>query len=310
MELQTKVDIPSPVRQISHSDKIMFLGSCFADEIGGRMEEHMYDVMVNPFGVLFNPASIAASLHRLSCREYFTEESLVKHKDLWLSYFHSGRFYSADKYELLERLNVELDRAADHFASARHVILTLGTSRVYRLISGNYIVANCHRSPASDFERLLLEPDEIWGLLGPLITAYPDKQWILTVSPVRHLKDGARENQVSKASLHLAVDKLLKCYGNVSYFPAYEIMNDELRDYRFYATDMFHPAETAVGYIWEKFARSHFPEGEQRLNEKIARYCAMSKHRALFPESEEFTAFRKSAGNLKEEIDKDLSFFR
>lgn len=306
MEFRTKVEVDRPPFFISHSDKLMFAGSCFADEIGRRFREFRYDALVNPFGVLFNPVSIALAIKRMANSTPFDESVVTRHNDLYFSWMHSGLFSSYDKNLLLEDINNKLEVASDHFRDSSVVLLTLGTAWVYRLKSSGEVVANCHKESASSFDREFISPEDVFNSLSGLIEMFRNKRWILTVSPVRHFKDGARGNILSKSSLHLGVSQLERALSNVSYFPAYEIVNDELRDYRFYATDMLHPSESAVNYIWERFCESYIDPDESDLNMRIARCNAMFNHRAQFPESSEFKKFAEQRERLSESIDKEI----
>ncbi len=312
MDLQTKSDI-LPLAQnerIRYKDKILFLGSCFADEIGAKMSELRFDSCVNPFGVLFNPASIAASINLLLSTNEFSEDVVVKNKDTYYSWMHSGRFASLSKTDLMQTINSELIKTNLFFKESTVIVVSFGTSWVYRYIKGDFIVANCHKNSGTEFRREFLQPEDTFFLFDDIIRKSGDKKWIFTVSPVRHLKDGAHGNQLSKSSLHLAIDKLQREFSNVYYFPAFEILNDELRDYRFYATDMLHPSTVAVDYIWQIFMHNFIDKSEMQLLSKIERLNAMYKHRALFQEGEEYKSFVAQRNRLEEEIVKEINIFR
>lgn len=307
MELRTKVEIETPYRKISHAEKILFTGSCFADEIGNKMADFLYDAMVNPFGVLFNPASIYAAIIKIMDGGDYSDDIIVENKDVFFSRYHSGKFASLDKKELIKMVNESLYKAREHFLCSSHIVISLGTSWVYRHKQLGTIVANCHKERADNFAREFLSPEETFNLMSEVVRLNPNKHWIFTISPIRHFKDGAHGNQVSKSALHIAVGNLLETFKNVSYFPAYEIMNDELRDYRFYATDMLHPSEIAVEFIWDKFQENYIMPEESEINKKIGKYIAMTKHRPLFPDGEEFKSFVETRNKLGKEIYRELA---
>lgn len=283
LKLQTPVDIARSTVEVSLKDKTMILGSCFADNIGARMKDAGFDVMLNPFGTLYNPVSIADSIARMASGEHFTESDCVEMgagSGLVCSFHHHTSFARQTAEEFLENANESLDAAHRFWEECNKVIITLGTAWRFVLRQGGYTVANCLKRPAAEFERSMLVLPQVTSILSSLKTDFPDKQFIFTVSPVRHMSDGAHANQLSKSTLLMAVESVLE-QGRAEYFPAYEVMMDELRDYRFYAEDMVHPSELAAGYIWERFREFAVPESEYAqltANEKLAR---QSKHRKL-----------------------------
>lgn len=253
MNLTTPVSIEPLADKASYGDRFFFVGSCFADSIGDIMAEAGFDVVRNPFGVLYNPASIAQSFLRLESRDLFTAADVICSEGLHTSFWHHSRFSRPSAEEFLTNANSSLLAAADAFAAADVCVVTLGTSWVFRHIERDMIVSNCHKIAASQFIRERLSAEQSVALLSPVVERHPQKRWIFTVSPIRHMADGAHGNQLSKASLLLAIDALQARYGNVHYFPAYEIMMDELRDYRFYEENMTHPSHLAVEHIFECF---------------------------------------------------------
>lgn len=253
MNLTTPVSIEPLADKAGYGDRFFFVGSCFADSIGDIMAEAGFDVVRNPFGVLYNPASIAQSFLRLESRDLFTAADVICSEGLHTSFWHHSRFSRPSAEEFLTNANSSLLAAADAFAAADVCVVTLGTSWVFRHIERDMIVSNCHKIAASQFIRERLSAGQSVALLSPVVERHPQKRWIFTVSPIRHMADGAHGNQLSKASLLLAIDALQARYGNVHYFPAYEIMMDELRDYRFYEENMTHPSHLAVEHIFECF---------------------------------------------------------
>ena len=232
---------------------ILMMGSCFSTEVGSRLAAGGWPVTLNPFGILFNPASIARSLERLESREPFTAEDVIPREGQFCSFHHHGSFRRPTPEAFLENANAALKAGADAFEAAHTVVLTLGTAWVFRHIERGIIVSNCHKVPAREFVRERLSVEETVALLAPVIARHADKRWILTVSPVRHLADGLHGNQVSKATLILAADALSERFPNVEYFPSYEIMTDELRDWRWWAANRTHPAPEAVEIICDRF---------------------------------------------------------
>ena len=261
MKLQTIVDIkPSPWK-IGYDDKILLVGSCFADEIGEQMAQRYLQVTCNPFGTLYNPLSIAQAINLQSS---ISNLQLINHDGLWHSMAHHGSFSRPTKEETEQAVRASIETMQQALAEATVVIVTFGTAWVYEMrgdglsVTGYGIVGNCHKLPESCFTRRRLSVDEIVAAWRPILERYPDKHWIFTVSPIRHIRDGLHENQLSKATLLQAIDSLtadqrLTTNDQRHYFEAFEIMLDELRDYRFYADDLVHPSSLAVNYIWERF---------------------------------------------------------
>ena len=292
MKLQTPVaDEPCKVG-ISYEDKIMMLGSCFTDNIGRQLVDYGFDVCVNPFGTLYNPVSILRSVERLISGTPFTAEDCVQigaGDTRWCSFSHHTSFARASREEFLEHANMALKAAHEHFLSCSKVIITLGTSWCFRHKESDAIVSNCLKHPASEFFRERLSAAEVTEALRRIVELCCEssagvcpKQFIFTVSPIRHFKDGAHGNQISKSALLLGIDDLLaglpadlsmNPFYFADYFPAYEIVMDELRDYRFYAEDMCHPTQQTVDYIRERFLGwALHADDSPRLQEKIREY--------------------------------------
>jgi hypothetical protein len=250
--------MPASPFKFAYQDRILLVGSCFAENMGDKMLEYKFNVEVNPFGILYNPLSIAAACRRMLHPEAYTEEDLFFHDGRYHSFAHHGRFSDASPGKCLSGINASLERAAALLRRSACLIVTFGTAFVYRQKDSAVVAANCHKLPESAFTRERLSVGEItaeWSALTEALRqANPSLKIILTVSPVRHRKDGAHLNQVSKSILLLAEQTLAEEYpGQIMYFPAYELMMDELRDYRFYAEDMIHPSPAAIRHIWERF---------------------------------------------------------
>lgn len=283
MKLQTPVTFQPSRIGISLSDTVVVLGSCFADSIGQRMKDSGFNVCVNPFGTLYNPVSITNAAARLASGVPFSERDCVEMgagAGLICSFNHHTSFARPDAARFLLSANAALEEASAFWKKAGKVIITLGTAFCYRNIASGEVVANCLKRPAAEFSREMLDVRTVSMLLESMMRRYPDKQFILTVSPIRHIADGAHANQLSKSTLLLAVDSMSKC-ASVEYFPAFEIMMDELRDYRFYAEDMLHPTSQSADYIWERFCDFAVPGSERETLKKNIKAWRQSQHRPL-----------------------------
>ena len=253
MKLQTPVECAHLKERLGYKNKYFFIGSCFAAEIGSMMKDLGFDILLNPFGVLYNPASIHSSINRLASGTPFTEKDIIISDGRYTSFFHHSTFTRGSAEEFLANANACLERDSARFAAADTCVVTLGTAWVFRHLELDIIVSNCHKIHPAQFRRECLEVEEVTGKLCEIVEIHPDKKWIFTVSPIRHLKDTAHGNQLSKSILLLAIDRLQQLHPEVGYFPAYEIMMDELRDYRFYAENMTHPTDQSIRYIFERF---------------------------------------------------------
>ncbi len=281
MILKTIVRTQSELR-ISHTDKVLFLGSCFATNIASKAAYYGFDVY-NPFGAIYNPASVLKCLNILKCNNFVTSDKLIYERGLFCSYdFHSA-YSRATADDALKAMNAEIERGHNYLDSAKFIIITLGTAHAYTLTGTGEIVANCHHTDAKCFTRRLLSIDEIADNIGGFVKEFPDKEFIFTVSPIRYAKDGFHNSRLSKATLLLAIDKICNSHKNCSYFPSYEIMEDELRDYRFYAADMIHPSDLAVDYIWEQFADTYFTEETKGKCKEFEKARKLENHRPHHP---------------------------
>ena len=273
MKLQTTVDIKPSEWKIGYEDKILLLGSCFADSIGEMMAQRGLQVTCNPFGTLYNPISIAQALN-LQCPISNDQIPLIYHEGLYHSMSHHGSFSRPTEEETRAAVADSIETMQRALCEANVVIVTFGTAWVYEM--NGEVVGNCHKLPADNFIRRRLSVDEIVQTWQPIIAQYPDKHWLFTVSPIRHVKDGLHENQLSKATLLMAVEQLVNgtCpSGKWHYFPSYEIMLDELRDYRFYAEDLVHPSPVAIQYIWERFADTYCtPQTRNEMQIRLKRW--------------------------------------
>lgn len=272
------------------------VGSCFTENIGSRLTDRKFNIAVNPFGIVYNPVSIASCLERLlGPKPEFQKEDLFEHMGLWHSWEHHGRFSRPDLQETLSQINDTCATAAEQLKGCSRLIITLGTSDVFYLKETGRIVANNHKMPATYFEQRRISFDEVVETLSNVLQKIFESQIglqvIFSVSPVRHTRNGLVENQRSKAVLLLACEVLSRQYENVHYFPAYELLLDDLRDYRFYAADMIHPSDVAVDYIWNYFSEMYFSAETRKLNTAIEKVLTALNHRPFNPESEEYKAF-------------------
>ena len=282
----------------------MFIGSCFAKSIGSRFELGRMPVMINPSGTVYNPVSVCKTLDTICGGGKYDPDSLYKHQDSWISFDHHTEFSSGNSEELLEKIKSKSEEAMEFLTGARFLFITFGTARVFRWTESGKIVSNCHKIPAARFTRELLSPDNIVTLwssqLDKLKSLFPDLKVVFTISPVRHWKDGAHGNQLSKSVLFLAVEKLLDHPSKPDYFPAYEIVMDDLRDYRFYNDDMLHISDLAVDYIWEKFSNCYLDKQTSGLWNEIAKISKAVSHSIQTDDKKQISKF---AENILSRID-------
>ncbi|MDR1180745.1 MAG: GSCFA domain-containing protein [Bacteroidales bacterium] len=280
---------------ISHKNPVMLIGSCFAENIGEKLEEYKFTVEINPFGILFNPMSIAQGLDLLSGSYLFKETDLHFYQDEWISFSHHGNFSHSDKQTCLETINNRLNYSRDFLRKADFLMLTLGSTTIYKY-KGN-VVANCHKLPQKEFQQSTLDSQNIISTLANSIEKIRainrNIQIIFTVSPVRYIKNNMIENTLGKAHLIIAVHELMRRIKNSYYFPAFEIMLDDLRDYRFYNNDMIHPSQTAINYIWEIFSDTFFDNPTLKINNAIQEILLAANHRIKNPSSIESKKFKE-----------------
>ncbi|MBQ7041150.1 MAG: GSCFA domain-containing protein [Muribaculaceae bacterium] len=310
MDFRTTIKPLANKGVIAHDGAITMLGSCFSDNIGRRLQDALFDVEVNPFGTLYNPASIALALQDLiNCREFCIND-LFEYQGRYHSFSHHSSFSGVNADDVISRINDKIDGASERLKRSRVLIITFGTAYVYEYKKTQSVVSNCHKLPASNFSRRSMAVDEIVSLWSKLIVKIreinPEINIIVTVSPIRHLADGAHENQLSKSTLLLAVNKLCHELDNVIYFPAYEIMMDDLRDYRFYASDMIHPSDVAIGYIYEIFSQSFFSEETNNIVRESEKLMRRLKHRHMTDDVSVIEKFNLSTQQI---IDRILSAY-
>lgn len=290
MKFRTEIETSPLGVQIGYENRVLTLGSCFAAHIAEKLAGAKFRVTANPSGILFNPLSIAAAIRSYASPATVTREELGYDGDVWYHFGFHGNFSAPTAEEALGRMNAARQSGAEALRTSDRVILTFGTAWVYE--REGEVVANCHRRPAAEFSRRRLSVGEIVGTFAELIEGpLTGKQIILTVSPVRHIGDTLAGNAVSKAALRLAAEELKQRYNCVEYFPAYEIVTDDLRDYRFYADDLVHPAPQAVAYIWEKFTATALTDRARNLLPEAEAITAAAAHRPRNPQGEAHRAF-------------------
>ncbi len=310
MQFKTTIDIPHSTFEISHSLKGMSLGSCFSTNIGNSLHNAKFPILVNPLGTIYNPVSIANAIDLLLGTKAFDEQQVFFANGVWQSYYLHTSFSSVTKDEVLRKFHAVKEDFQQNFKSLDYVILTLGTAWVYEQKETKQIVNNCHKTPASQFNRRRLSVEECVSVLKNSIEQLrnenPNLHVIFTVSPIRHWKDGAHENQVSKSTLFLAIEELQNSMQNIFYFPAYELLMDDLRDYRFYADDMLHPSDVAIEYIWEKFSETYFSKETKDVIKRIDSIQKALEHKPFNAESEAYKSFLEKTQaeleNLKKEF--------
>ncbi|MCP4977491.1 MAG: GSCFA domain-containing protein [Maribacter sp.] len=325
MKLQTKVPLQQAEHQIDYQSQLLLLGSCFVENIGKKLDYFKFGSLQNPFGILFNPKAIENLVSKSIKEAQYGEEDIFFRDERWHCFDAHSEVSDVSKEDLLRKLNVELKNTRLQISKSTHIVITLGTAWVYRNIASNSIVANCHKVPQKEFTKELLSMEVIVKNLEHVIdlirSTNSNTQIIFTVSPVRHLKDGFVQNQQSKAHLIAAISHLLENNDTLSapslpvgrvegYFPSYEIMMDELRDYRFYKSDMIHPNELAVDYIWEKFKSVWISSDAFSTMEKVGEIQRGIEHRPFNPDSEEHKKFLNAQNTKIQALQNEFPFMK
>lgn len=305
MEFRTKFNIPNANKGINHQANMVLFGSCFAQHMANKLDYYKFQNLHNPFGILFHPLAIAKAITACIENKKYTTNDIYFFNNHWLSVDHHSVFNTTHQEEILNHINNEIEKTHQALKSASHLVITLGTAWAYRWMKTNQLVANCHKIPQKEFSKEMLSTHSIVEIMQDTITSLksynPNITLIFTVSPVRHLKDGFVENTQSKSVLHLAIRQLKKI-ENVFYFPAYEIMMDELRDYRFYERDMVHPNQIAIDYIWEQFKNTWVDNASQNLMEDIEVIQKSLAHRPFDEQSASHQKFLHKLHKKMEEI--------
>ncbi|MBK9222559.1 MAG: GSCFA domain-containing protein [Saprospiraceae bacterium] len=295
--MYTKITFPilaAPI-QIAHQDTLYTCGSCFAEELTNRLKTYKFKVHEHPFGIVFNPLSIASQLQHIINQRYYSLDDLVFNDGLYHSLDHHSAYSNADKSIVLESINPPLESAFNALASGNVCVITFGSAHYYRDTNNLQIAANCHKLPASHFEKKRAQIDEILeamkAVFAQLKKINKDIKIILTVSPVRYFKDGIIENNRSKAVLHLCCEELCNVFDFVSYFPAYEIFMDDLRDYRYVKEDLVHPNKMAIDYIWTYFEKSYLSSSTHQAIHELDQFHKLLHHKILNKRADSFPVF-------------------
>lgn len=315
MNLQTKLPIKNNSKnQINYHSKIVLLGSCFSDNIGHQLNYFKFQATQNPFGILFHVKAIEKLIINAINKKLYTAEDLIYNNERWHCFDAHSNLSSPNKEVLLNNLNNAVLTTEKAIKEASHIVITLGTSWVYRFIESDTIVANCHKIKQKSFLKEILSIDETVESLEAIIalikTINPKITFLFTVSPVRHLKDGFIENTQSKAHLIAAVHQCINLKKNIHYFPSFEIMMDELRDYRFYAEDMIHPNTTAIAYIWEKFTETWFLENTKQTMKQVDTIQKGISHKPFNKDSKEHQLFIEKLSEKKDKLMQQFSFIK
>jgi hypothetical protein len=295
-DFRTVLPIPKAPFSIGYDDRLLLIGSCFTENMGERLLHSKFQALTNPFGIVYNPVSMARCLETLMLGESpFRENDLFENAGLWHSWEHHGHFSKPDRAAALAAIDSAFDTAAQHLKTANRLLLTFGTAEVHTLRRTGQVVANNHKMPAAGFVQRRLSVSEtaetVLSVLEKIKSQNPDIQIIVTVSPVRHLRSGLVENQRSKATLLLACEEICRALPDTFYFPAYELLLDDLRDYRFYSADMLHPSEVATAYVWDVFANTFFTETTRRLHARVEKITTAARHRPFHADTVEHKAF-------------------
>lgn len=314
MNFTTKIPIAKSNSPIDYSSQIVAVGSCFAENMGEKFDFYKFQNSTNPFGIIFNPVSIEKILERAIHLNYFIEADLFFHNELWHCYEVHSDLSQPNKEEMLSNLNRLLTEMNSKLAAATHLFITYGTSWVYQLKSNGVVVANCHKVAQDQFEKVILSVTEIENAIHNSIDLIqkinPKCQLVFTVSPVRHIKDGFVENQRSKANLISALHSSISQQPTSSYFPSYEIVMDELRDYRFYAQDLLHPNAVAIDYIWERFCESNSSEAAQQVMQEVESIQKGMAHRPFHPDSTSHSKFLQKLKEKSAQLEAQFPFMK
>lgn len=309
---RTEIDLKKFTNNISYKNKILIIGSCFSENIGKKFIDNKFTTIVNPFGILYNPISISNSLGMIIEKKTFSEENIFYHNEQWHSFYHHGKFSKSSKEEVLNLINNSICESNKFINELDYLIITFGSSYVYRHKETNIIVSNCHKLPENRFDQYMLNIEEMenkWiDLINNLKEKNKDIKIIFTVSPIRYLKYGFASNSLSKSNLLVLVNKLKEKFSFIDYFPSYEIMMDDLRDYRFYEKDMIHPNETAIEYIWDKFTHSYIEKNSIEIMNEILKLKKSLLHRSRNPKSIENKNFILKNIEIAKKIEYEYSF--
>ncbi len=307
LKFTTKVNILLSDFKIAHQSPILLLGSCFAQNIGNKLNKSKFNTITNPFGIIYNPISVIKELQRIANKKLYVKKNLTQFHDKWISFDHHGSFSSPNQEECLAKINDAIIKSYLHLKKTNTIFITFGTAWVYEYKNFG-IVANCHKIPSAKFIKRLLSVKEILIAFNNVKEALKDFNIIFTVSPIRHVKDGLHENNLSKSVLHLVIKNITEQNKNCYYFPAYELIIDELRDYRFFKDDLIHPSEMAINYIWESFLSTYCNEETIEIINEIQKVKQAVNHKPFNFKSKEHQQFITQQLKTIEEISAKYPF--
>ena len=309
MKLRTEINVQPFPFHIDHQSKVMLMGSCFTQNIGSKLRDNQFETLCNPYGITFNPLSLSKQIVEVVNQKHYTTDDLIERNDHFVSFSHHSSFNRGHKYEMLVDINESIDRAHHFLKEADVLIVSIGTAWVWGHMEQSRIVNNCHKIPAKEFELVLTKPEHIYQEFAEVFRLLdefnPKLQIVFTISPVRHWRSGAVENSRSKSVLISSVHDLVDAHSNCHYFPSYEIMIDDLRDYRFFEDDLIHPSDMAIEYIWSKFGEGFFNAKTVAANSSVGKVKSMMEHRPFNPEGEEYQKFLQKLELRKEELEKE-----
>jgi len=309
-----RTSLPSfePHFQLNHEQQALSIGSCFAEHMAEKLSEVKISCHLNPFGILYHPQNIANCIDMSISNYQYSEKDLLQREEYWLSWWHHSQVFAEDKYSLIEKIGQIQKDLAKKIKSSDLFIFTFGSAYYYKHLKSGIPVGNCHKVSSREFSKQLSTVDEIVNqynmVLEKLLAINPKANFIFTVSPVRHIKNGIIENNRSKAILHLAIQKITQQIKHAVYFPAYEIMIDDLRDYRFYKPDLLHPNEVAIDYIWDHFTKNLFTDETKRINEQLKSIQQSLAHRPFHESSEAHQSFLRSTKEKIRQLQENYSF--
>ncbi len=311
MKFRTEIIPNSQNQGISYSDHTIFMGSCFSENIHNKMESVKLNVSGNPYGIVYNPISLARQLKEITEIKTYSPDDLQFKNERWFSYQHHSDYSYADPQECCSAMNTSIQQAFKQFQMASHLFITLGTAWAYSIKETGEWVSNCHKVPARNFDKSILEVTSMVDALSKAIKAIqkinPRIQIVCSVSPVRHLSDGAFENQLSKGRLFEVIHQLRSTNNHITYFNAYELIMDDLRDYRFFANDLVHPSMQAISYVWEKFGSVFFSTQTLKSIQKVEKLIQASNHRPFHPKSEAHQKFIEKSILEMEKLERELT---
>ena len=314
MKLQIKIPIESEIPKIDYDSKIVLVGSCFVESIGNKLDYVKFQTLQNPFGILFHPKAIERIIERALQSDFFTEDDIFFKNERWYCFEMHSSVCATNKIDFLSLINNKLNRLREYLLTASHIVLTFGTAWIYRLLSSQTIVANCLKIPQKEFQKELLSIEEIKtsynNIVTQILSRNPDTQIITTISPVRHVKEGIIENNRSKAHLITALQQLVFEEKKVCYFPSYELMIDQLRDYRFYKEDMIHPNGTAIKIIWEFFKKTWISKETESIQKSIRTIRSGLDHQPFDPTSKQHQLFLQDLKTKMNQVEKEFSHIK